>query len=95
MKNLDKVENYPHYVVRVTSDEGDIGRKHLSDFQDPEELSPVIVTTSQMLTTGVDVPTCQNIVLVRPINSMTEFKQIIGRGTRVKRVLWQAVFSIS
>ena len=83
-ENLDLVQKHNDYVVRITSDEGDIGRQALSNFQDPEEITPVVVTTSQLLTTGVDVPTCQNIVLVRPINSMTEFKQIIGRGTRVR-----------
>jgi len=72
------------YVARVTADEGDIGRGFLSKFQDPEERYPVVLTTSQLLTTGVDAPTCQNVVLVRVIGSMTEFKQIIGRGTRVR-----------
>ena len=70
-------------VERVVSDEGKYGRAHLDDFQDPESETPVILTTSQMLTTGVDAPTCRNIVLFKPINSMTDFKQIIGRGTRV------------
>ena len=65
------------------SDEGKFGRSHLDDFQDPETDTPVILTTSQMLTTGVDAPTCRNIVLFKPIGSMTDFKQIIGRGTRV------------
>jgi type I restriction enzyme R subunit len=67
----------------VVSDEGSVGRGHLDDFQDPEKDVPVILTTSQMLTTGVDAPTCRNIVLFKPINSMVDFKQIIGRGTRV------------
>ena len=75
---------YPNYVCRVTSDEGDIGRGHLGRFQDVEIPAPVILTTSQLLTTGVDAPTCKNVVLARVINSMTEFKQIIGRGTRVR-----------
>lgn len=82
--NADLVQQHSDYVCRVTSDEGGIGRGHLSNFQDPERTSPVILTTSQMLTTGVDAPTCKNVVLVRVINSMTEFKQIIGRGTRVR-----------
>lgn len=60
------------------------GRGHLSRFQELETVAPVIVTTSKLLTTGVDVPTCKNVVLVRVINAMTEFKQIIGRGTRVR-----------
>jgi type I restriction enzyme R subunit len=82
--NLDLAKQYPDYVCRVTADEGDIGRGHLSRFQDVETTSPVILTTSQLLTTGVDAPTCKNIVLARVINSMTDFKQIIGRGTRVR-----------
>ncbi len=74
----------PDYVCRVTADEGDIGRGHLSRFQDVETKTPDILTTSQLLTTGVDAPTCKNIVLARVVGSMTEFKQIIGRGTRVR-----------
>jgi type I restriction enzyme R subunit len=68
----------------VTADEGDIGRGHLDRFQDVETKVPTILTTSQLLTTGVDAPTCKNIVLARVVGSMTEFKQIIGRGTRVR-----------
>jgi type I restriction enzyme R subunit len=82
--NQDIVKDHPDYVARVTADEGDIGRGHLSRFQDVDEPTPTILTTSQLLTTGVDAPTCKNIVLARVINSMTEFKQIIGRGTRVR-----------
>jgi type I restriction enzyme R subunit len=82
-QNADLVKLHPHYVERVVSDEGKFGRAHLDDFQDPENETPVILTTSQMLTTGVDAPTCRNIVLFKPISSMTDFKQIIGRGTRV------------
>jgi len=82
--NSDLVQQYPDYVVRIVSDEGDIGRGYLSRFMELETTTPTIVTTSQMLTTGVDVQTCKNIVLVRTINSMTDFKQIIGRGTRVR-----------
>ncbi len=82
--NHDLVVQHPDYVCRVTADEGDIGRGHLGRFQDVDTRSPVILTTSQLLTTGVDVPTCKNIVLARVIGSMTEFKQIIGRGTRVR-----------
>jgi type I restriction enzyme R subunit len=81
--NTDLVKIHPNYVQRVVSDEGKFGRSHLDDFQDPETDTPVILTTSQMLTTGVDAPTCRNIVLFKPIGSMTDFKQIIGRGTRV------------
>ena len=81
--NADLTKIHLHYVERVVSDEGSVGRGHLDDFQDPEKDVPVILTTSQMLTTGVDAPTCRNIVLFKPINSMIDFKQIIGRGTRV------------
>jgi type I restriction enzyme R subunit len=82
--NADLVKQYPDYVCRVTADEGDIGRGHMQRFQDVETRSPVILTTSQLLTTGLDAPTCRNVVLVRLVNSMVEFKQIIGRGTRVR-----------
>ncbi|WP_295388615.1 EcoAI/FtnUII family type I restriction enzme subunit R [uncultured Thiodictyon sp.] len=92
--NQDLVAKHPHYVERVTSDEGETGRGFLSNFQDPEETTPVILTTSQMLTTGVDVPTCKNIVLVRVINSLTEFKQIIGRGTRLREDYGKTWFNI-
>jgi type I restriction enzyme R subunit len=92
--NADLVQQHPDYVVRVTSEEGKIGKGHLSRFQDPEEPMPVIVTTSKLLTTGVDVPTCQNVVLVRVVNSMTEFKQIIGRGTRVNADYGKYTFNI-
>jgi len=93
-ENSDLVKDYPDYVCRVVSDEGQIGRGHLSRFQELETASPVILTTSQMLTTGVDVPTCKNVVLARVINSMTDFKQIIGRGTRVRDDYGKLYFSI-
>jgi type I restriction enzyme, R subunit len=82
--NPDLMAQFPDYVCRVTADEGDIGRGHLSRFQDVETKTPAILTTSQLLTTGVDVPTCKNVVLARVVGSMSEFKQIIGRGTRVR-----------
>ncbi len=82
--NTDLVQQFPDYVCRVTADEGDIGRGHMQRFQDVETSTPVILTTSQLLTTGLDAPTCRNVVLVRLVNSMVEFKQIIGRGTRVR-----------
>ena len=82
--NSDLVAQYPDYVVRVTADEGAIGRGHLSRFQDVEKETPVILTSSQLLTTGVDAPTCKNVVLARVVGSMSEFKQIIGRGTRLR-----------
>ena len=81
--NGDLTQKHPDYIVRITSNEGDVGATHLDHFMDPEIPMPVIATTSKLLTTGVDVPTCKNVVLARVINSMTEFKQIIGRGTRV------------
>ena len=92
--NTDLAKQFSDYVCRVTSNEGDIGRGHLSNFQDLERVTPVILTTSQMLTTGVDMPTCKNVVLVRVINSMTDFKQIIGRGTRVRDDYGKLFFSI-
>jgi type I restriction enzyme R subunit len=92
--NADLARQHSDYVCRVTSDEGGIGRGHLSNFQDVERRTPVILTTSQMLTTGIDAPTVQNVVLVRVINSMTDFKQIIGRGTRVRDDYGKFFFSI-
>jgi type I restriction enzyme, R subunit len=82
--NADLAKQYPDYVCRITSDEGNVGKGLLSRFQELETVSPVIVTTSQLLTTGVDIPTCKNIVIARVVGSMVEFKQIIGRGTRVR-----------
>jgi type I restriction enzyme R subunit len=94
MLNDDLLRSYPDYVCRVTSEEGHIGRAHLSRFQDPENPSPVILTTSQLLTTGVDIQTCKNVVLARVVGSITEFKQIIGRGTRVKDEYGKFYFTI-
>lgn len=92
--NTDLVQQHPNYVARVTSDEGDIGKGFLSDFQDVEKNVPVILTTSQLLTTGVDAPTCKNIILARVVNSMVEFKQIIGRGTRLRDDYGKVFFHI-
>ncbi|MGI8554047.1 MAG: EcoAI/FtnUII family type I restriction enzme subunit R [Dehalococcoidia bacterium] len=92
--NAARVRQYPDYVARVTSDEGDIGRGYLSKFQELETTTPVILTTSQLLTTGVDAPMCKNVVLARVIGSMTEFKQIIGRGTRVREDYGKIFFHI-
>ena len=82
---INKYKNVsdPHYCVRVTSDEGKNGREFLEAFQDNDKDIPVILTSSKMLTTGVDARNVRNIVLTAPIGSMVEFKQIIGRGTRV------------
>ncbi|MEH6727392.1 MAG: DEAD/DEAH box helicase family protein [Hyphomicrobiales bacterium] len=74
--------NNPHYCVRVTADDGELGETHLRAFQDNDKTIPTILTTSQKLSTGVDARNVRNIVLMRPITSMIEFKQIIGRGTR-------------
>jgi len=82
--NTDFEQHHPDYVVRITSDEGDTGRGHLDRFKDVETATPVIATTSQLLVTGVNVPTCKNIVIARVVESMTDFKQMIGRGTRVR-----------
>ena len=92
--NADLVRQFPNYICRVTSDEGDIGKGFLSDFQDLEKQTPTILTTSQLLTTGVDAPTVKNIVLARVIGSMVEFKQIIGRGTRVREDYGKLFFNI-
>lgn len=92
--NADLMQQYPDYVCRITSDEGDIGRGYLGRFKELETSTPVIVTTSQLLTTGVDVQTCKNIVLARVVGSMTEFKQIIGRGTRIREDYGKLWFSI-
>jgi len=92
--NTDLVKDLLDYVVRIVSDEGEVGRGHLERFMDIETLTPVLVTTSQLLTTGVDVPLCKNIVLFRVINSMTDFKQIIGRGTRVRADYGKEFFTI-
>ena len=79
-KNMMK---YPNYCVRVTAFDGEIGEQFLREFQDNEKTLPTILTTSQKLSTGVDARNIRNIVLMRPVNSIIEFKQIIGRGTRL------------
>ena len=81
--NQIKTSKDPNYCQRVTADDGALGEQHLRDFQDNEKSTPTILTTSQKLSTGVDARNIRNIVLMRPINSMIEFKQIIGRGTRL------------
>ena len=83
--NQMKTSSDPNYCVRVTADDGALGEQYLRDFQDNEKTIPTILTTSQKLSTGVDARNVRNIVLMRPINSMIEFKQIIGRGTRLYR----------
>ena len=81
--NQNKVSNDPQYCQRVTADEGALGEQYLRDFQDNEKTIPTILTTSHKLSTGVDARNIRHIVLLRPIKSMIEFKQIIGRGTRL------------
>jgi type I restriction enzyme R subunit len=81
--NQTKTSTNPNYCQRVTANDGALGEQHLRDFQDNEKTIPTVLTTSQKLSTGVDARNIRNIVLMRPINSMIEFKQIIGRGTRL------------
>ncbi len=81
--NQFKAVNHPNYCVRVTADDGALGDEFLRDFQDNEKSIPTILTSSQKLSTGVDARNVRNIVLLRPINHIIEFKQIIGRGTRL------------
>ena len=81
-ENADLVEGNARYVMRITG-EDETGKNELGNFIDPESKYPVLVTTSRLLSTGVDVQTCRLIVLDRAVGSMTEFKQIVGRGTRV------------
>ncbi len=81
-ENADLVQQNSRYVMRITGDDAE-GQAQLGNFIDPEARYPVIVTTSRLLSTGVDAQTCRLIVLDREVGSMTEFKQIVGRGTRV------------
>ena len=81
--NQTKISTNPNYCVRVTADDGSLGETFLEAFQDNEKSIPTILTTSQKLSTGVDARNVRNIVLLKPIKSMIEFKQIIGRGTRL------------
>ena len=81
--NQYKTSKDTNYCVRVTANDGEIGEQFLREFQDNEKFVPTILTTSQKLSTGVDALNIRNIVLMRPVNSMIEFKQIVGRGTRL------------
>jgi type I restriction enzyme R subunit len=81
--NQAKTSTDPLYCVRVTANDGAMGDQYLRDFQDNEKTIPTVLTTSQKLSTGVDARNVRNIVLMRQVNSMIEFKQIIGRGTRL------------
>lgn len=92
-ENADLIAENPRYVMRITGDNAE-GKAQLDNFIDEESLYPTIVTTSKLLTTGVDCKTCKLIVLDTHINSMTEFKQIIGRGTRLKPEYGKEYFTI-
>lgn len=81
--NQQKKSSDPNYCHRVAADDGELGEQHLRDFQDNEKSSPLVLTTSHKLSTGVDARNVRHIVLLRPIRSMIEFKQIVGRGTRL------------
>ena len=92
-ENADKVSENRKYIVRITGDNDD-GKRELDNFIDPENPYPVIAVTSKLMTTGVDAQTCKLIVLDQNIGSMTEFKQIIGRGTRVREDYGKMYFTI-
>jgi len=92
-ENADLFHENSRYIVRITGDNIE-GKKELDHFIDPEDPYPVLVTTSKLLTTGVDAQTCKLIVLDSNISSMTEFKQIIGRGTRVREDYDKLFFTI-
>jgi len=92
-ENADLAAQNPKYIVRITGDNEE-GKEELDNFIDPASTYPVIAVTSKLLTTGVDVQTCKLIVLDANINSMTEFKQIIGRGTRVNEEYGKYSFTI-
>ena len=81
--NQMKASKDPNYCVRVTANDGELGEQYLRKFQDNERATPTILTTSKKLSTGVDARNVRHIVLMRPVKSMIEFKQIIGRGTRL------------
>lgn len=92
-ENSDIVKDNPRYVMRITGD-NPVGKGQLDNFIDVKETYPTIVTTSKLMTTGVDCKTCKLIVLDSNIGSMTEFKQIIGRGTRLKEDVGKLYFTI-
>jgi type I restriction enzyme R subunit len=92
-ENADLYGKNNKYIMRITGDNPE-GKKQLDNFIDPASTYPVIATTSKLLTTGVDAQTCKLIVLDAPIESMTEFKQIIGRGTRINEEFGKSFFTI-
>lgn len=91
--NADLVRTYDKYVMQITGDNQE-GKRHLDSFTNPNEMCPVIATTSKLMTTGIDAQTCKLIVLDSNIGSMTEFKQIIGRGTRINEDHGKHYFTI-
>ena len=91
--NVDLVKENSKYVMQITGD-NDEGKRELDNFINPEETYPVIATTSELMTTGVDAQTCKVIVLDANINSMTKFKQIVGRGTRINEDFGKLYFTI-
>ena len=91
--NADLVAKHPNYVVKITGDD-EVGKRELDNFTDVEERFPVLATTSKMLTTGIDTKMVKLIVLEANIGSMTEFKQIIGRGTRIREAEGKLYFTI-
>ena len=91
--NADLCSKQPNYVVQITGDNAE-GKRELDNFIDPEKTYPVIATTSRLMSTGVDAQTCKLIVLDQQIKSMTLFKQIIGRGTRLREDLGKSWFTI-
>src|SRR5437588_4364990 len=91
--NADLAAANKRYVMRITGDD-DERKAQLDNFIDPESTFPVLVTTSRLMSTGVDAQTCKLIVLDRKIGSMTEFKQIIGRGTRINEYYNKFFFTI-
>lgn len=94
-ENIDLYEENPKYIMQITSgDKGAAGRAELENFQSKEPKYPIIVTTSKLLTTGVNAPTVKLIVLDAFIQSRTEFKQIIGRGTRIAEKFGKVFFTI-
>jgi len=92
-ENADLVSQNDKYVMRITGD-NDIGKRELDNFTNPEEPYPVVATTSELMTTGIDAQTVKVIVLDTNINSMTKFKQIIGRGTRINEAYGKHYFTI-
>src|SRR5205085_3536242 len=91
--NADLVKENYKYIMQITGDNEE-GKRELDNFINPEEKYPVIATTSRLMSTGVDAQTCKVIVLDKNINSMTEFKQIIGRGTRIREDFKKLYFTI-